>query len=109
MWAGAARIFCVSVLILVSLEQALAQRGNRGGGFHGRGGYSVTRGHVPSLAPQRRAFDRSHGVHRHRPSRVNGAIAAEGEGYRGRDDCVFESRLVWNGWATMRELVTVCD
>jgi len=98
--------------ISTSVEDASAQRVRNGSGFHSGGVNAVFGGrgagavHAHDHAAVHRAF-RDHRARR--PYGIAPVVVYSG-GYIGSDDnCVFEQRLVWNGWATLRELVTICQ
>lgn len=93
-------------------DDALAQRGRGGGGVHGSSHSAGFGGR--GLAP--RAFN-GHGVGphsarlHHRPwLRRGGVLVIGAGGYLGAsgENCVFEPRYGWNGWATTRDIVPVC-
>jgi hypothetical protein len=104
----------VSMLLAWELTgDALAQRAREGGGFHARGGFNgdVNRAHRSNV--REHSFRNGNPPHRPGLGRVfdygfdHGRVRYDN--YMGHgDDCVLESRYVWNGWGTMRDLITVC-
>ena len=107
-----------SLLLIVAFvaafaDETFAQRGRAGGlrgagGFHGAG--FVSRGHVgPGVVFRGAQFSQRPWLRRGIGIGVVGVGVESGYGYSGYgDNCVFETRYVWNGLATQRDLVTVC-
>jgi hypothetical protein len=99
------------VSILTCIDDASAQRGRNSQGFHGRGINTVSGRHgVGAIHSHGHAAPHGFRGHRGRWHRGIAPVVVIGGGSVGSgDNCVFEQRLVWNGWATLREVVTVCQ
>ena len=92
---------------------ALAERARNGGGprtgFHGAAKSNA----IVGQDARERSFHHGHFHYRSSSRRAfyygfeRGRVL--NEGYTGdENNCVLEGRYVWNGWGTMRELITVC-
>jgi hypothetical protein len=115
--AEAMRAILMGVLVAFALiatlaDESLAQRGAGKGPQSGRGAGFVTRSMPRSFDNHSTVLNRESGRGRtlhHRGRRGESIFVGAVEGYAGpSDNCVLEQQFVWNGWATMRELVTVC-
>lgn len=91
------------------ISDASAQRGQNSGGFHSHRANSAFGGRAGVVhARDHSVIHRGFRGHRNRWPYGAAPVVVNGLGQLSSDDCRFEERSVWNGWATLREIVTVC-
>ena len=92
------------------IGDASAQRGQSSRGIHSPRANSAFGGHGAGMVHARHHIGTHRDFRSYRTRWLYGAapVVVNEPGQFSSDNCWFEERSVWNGLATLREIVTVC-